>query len=95
MVAANALGVLVAVVPGSSGEGGHLYAVVTVMAAIALSGLVAPAPYTQVFLPPFWYLYAALLAAPPEAFALAPPVLAALLLGSVLAISPPGLFRSR
>ncbi|BBL68210.1 ABC transporter permease [Methanoculleus chikugoensis] len=90
VVAANALGVLVAVVPGSSGEG-HLYAVVTVMAAIALSGLVAPAPYTQVFLP-FWYLYAALLAAP-EAFALAP-VLAALLLGSVLAISP-GLFRSR
>ncbi|MDD3857856.1 MAG: hypothetical protein PHP43_07385 [Methanoculleus sp.] len=90
VVAANALGVLVAAVPGSSGEG-HLYAVVTVMAAIALSGLVAPAPYTQGFLP-FWYLYTALLAAP-EAFALAP-VLAALLLGAVLAVSP-GLFRPR
>ena len=89
VVAANAFGVLVAVVPGSSGEG-HLYAVVTVMAAIALSGLIAPAPYTQGLLP-FWYLYAALLAAP-GAFVLAP-VLAILLLGSVL-IASPGLFRA-
>ncbi|MCE5338322.1 MAG: ABC transporter permease [Methanomicrobiaceae archaeon] len=89
VVAANALGVLVAVVPGSSGEG-HLYAVGTVMAAIALSGLIAPAPYTQGLLP-FWYLYAALLAAP-GAFVLAP-VLAILLLGSVL-IASPGLFRA-
>lgn len=88
VVAANALGVLVAVVPGSSGEG-HLYAVITVMAAIALSGLVAPAPYTQGLLP-FWYLYAALLASP-GAFVLSP-LLAALLLGAVLAVSP-GLFR--
>lgn len=84
VVAANALGVLVAVVPGSSGEG-HLYAIVTVMAAIAFSGLIAPAPYTQGLLP-FWYLYAALLTTP-GAFALAP-VLAALLLGSVLTVSP-------
>ncbi len=89
VVAANALGVLVAVVPGSSGEG-HLYAIVTVMAATALSGLIAPAPYTQGLLP-FWYLYAALVAAP-GAFALSP-VLAALLLGSVLMVSP-GLFRA-
>ncbi|WP_332449056.1 hypothetical protein [Methanoculleus sp.] len=88
VVAANALGVLVAVAPGSSGEG-HLYAVITVMAAIALSGLVAPAPYTQGLLP-FWYLYAALLASP-GAFVLSP-LLAALLLGAVLAVSP-GLFR--
>ncbi|HOI12428.1 MAG TPA: hypothetical protein PLG75_01140 [Methanoculleus sp.] len=84
VVAANALGVLVAVAPGSSGEG-HLYAVITVMAAIALSGLVAPAPYAQGLLP-FWYLYAALLAAP-GAFVLSP-LLAALLLGAVLAVSP-------
>lgn len=84
VVAANALGVLVAAVPGSSGEG-HLYAIVAVMAAIALSGLGASAPYTQGLLP-FWYLYAALVAAP-GAFALAP-VLAALLLGAVLTVSP-------
>lgn len=84
VVAANALGTLVAVIPGSSGEG-HLYAVVTVMAAIALSGLIAPVPHTQGLLP-FWYLYAALLATP-GAFALSP-VLAGLLLGSVLVVSP-------
>lgn len=84
VVAANALGVLVAAVPGSSGEG-HLYAIVAVMAAIMLSGLGAPAPYTQEFLP-FWYLYAALVAAPGTS-ALAP-VLAALLLGAVLMVSP-------
>lgn len=84
VVAANALGVLAAVVPGSSGEG-HLYAVVMVMAAIALSGLIAPAPYTQGLLP-FWYLYAALLTAP-GAFVLSP-ILAGLLLGSVLMVSP-------
>ena len=80
MVAANALGVLVAIAPGSSGEG-HIYAIATVMAAIVLSGTVAPAPYTQGFLP-FWYLYAAL-AATPGVFVLAP-ILAAFFLGSAI-----------
>lgn len=84
VVAANALGVLVAAVPGSSGEG-HFYAIVAVMAAIVLSGAVAPAPYTQGFLP-FWYLYAAL-AATPGVFALAP-VLAAFFLGSAIMAAP-------
>jgi len=84
VVAANALGVLAAVAPGSSSEG-HLYAIITVMAAIVLSGLVAPAPHTQGLLP-FWYLHAALVTAP-GAFALSP-VLAGLILGSALAVSP-------
>ncbi len=84
VVAANALGVLVAAVPGSSGEG-HLYAIITVMAAIALSGLITPAPYVQGLLP-FWYLHAALTTTP-VAFALAPP-LAGIFIGAALMISP-------
>ncbi len=84
VVAANALGILAAVAPGSSSEG-HLYAIITVMAAIVLSGLVAPAPYTQGLLP-FWYLHAALITTP-GVFALSP-VLAGLILGSALAVSP-------
>lgn len=84
VIAANALGVLVAIAPGSSGEG-HIYAIATVMAAIVLSGTVAPAPYTQGFLP-FWYLSAAL-ASTPGAFALAP-VPAALFLGAALMVAP-------
>ncbi len=83
VVAANALGVLAAAIPNSSGEG-HLYAIVTVMAAIGLSGLIAPAPYTQALLP-FWYLHAALITSP-GVFALSPP-LAALFLGSALTAS--------
>ncbi|MGI6021988.1 MAG: hypothetical protein ACOX8D_02485 [Methanoculleus sp.] len=85
VVAANALGVIVAAVPGSSGEG-HLYAIVTVMAAIAISGLVAPTPHAQGLLP-FWYLYATLLAIP-GTFPLSPVALAGLILGSALVISP-------
>ncbi len=84
VVAANALGVLAAAIPNSSSEG-HIYAIVTVMAAIGLSGLIMPAPYTQGLLP-FWYLHAALIAAP-GAFALAP-ALATILLGSALMLSP-------
>ncbi len=84
VVAANALGILAAVAPGSSSEG-HLYAIITVMAAIVLSGLVAPAPYTQGLLP-FWYRHAALITTP-GVFALSP-VLAGLILGSALAVSP-------
>ncbi len=84
VVAANALGVIVAAIPGSSGEG-HLYAIVTVMAAIALSGLVTPAPYAQGLLP-FWYLYAALLATPGAS--VLSPVLTGVILGSALVISP-------
>jgi len=80
VVAANALGILVAAIPESSGEG-HIYAIITVMAAIVLSGLVAPAPYTQWFLP-FWYLYETLTTV--SSMPALSPILAALFLESAL-----------
>jgi hypothetical protein len=98
VVAANALGLLVAIAAGSSGEG-HLYAIVTVMAVFLVSGFVTPAGMTSIAamgsVLPFGYLYGAMLDVGtvqgllPVVIA---PATALLLCGVALAVSP-RLFR--
>ncbi len=98
VVAANALGLLVAIAAGSSGEG-HLYAIVTVMAVFIVSGFVTPAG--MAFLAgigsalPFGYLYGAMLGAgtaPDPLTVILAPLTALILCGIALAVSP-RLFR--
>lgn len=98
LIGANALGVLVASLSASAAEG-HLFAILSVIGAAALSGFALPEAGTggSLWLLPFGPLAATLRASADSTPLVAVPIAwlsAAVLLGLVLAASP-RLFRSR
>jgi hypothetical protein len=98
LIGANALGVLVASLSASAAEG-HLFAILSVIGAAALSGLAPPGAGMagSLWLLPFGPLAATLGASADATLLVAAPIAwlsAAVLLGFVLAASP-RLFRSR